>query len=106
MSTSLDTLDTLILEFRQALETKDLDVLARINERVRPCVEGTIAGMRAGEISEDAMSERLTTLQTLTAQASSGAGEARAAAEAGLKDVSRNRSAARQYADIGARGPR
>jgi hypothetical protein len=105
MSAPLDTLDTLISDFRQALAADDPDALIGINGQVRHCVEEATAEMRAGRVAEEALRDKLVMLQKLTAQATRGAEEARAAAEAGLKDVSRNRSAARQYANIGGRGP-
>lgn len=104
MPSALESLDSLLDEFRHAVSTDDLEVLGRLNEAIQPTVQAAVDDMRTGNASASALEERLLDLQSLTEQASRGAREARDEAAKGLREVNQNRSAVNAYANIRSRG--
>lgn len=106
MSAALESLDTLIDDFRHALSLDDLETVDRVNASVEPVVEAAVAAARAGEVDRGALQERLETLQQLTAQATQGAEHIRNEAARELRGANQNRNAAQAYANVRGRGGR
>lgn len=106
MSAALESLDTLIDEFRHALSLSDLDAQDRVTASVRPVVQAAVAAVQAGEVDRRVLEERLQDLQQLTTQAARGAELARNEAAQGLRESSQNRNAAQAYASVRGRGGR
>lgn len=106
MTLPLEQLDTLIDDLRQALTTSNWDEVSRLNTLIKPTIAPVMAQLEAGELQPDLVRERLADLQTFCNEAEAGAKEARAEAEQALKEVNRNRTAARSYADVSDRRPK
>lgn len=106
MTQPLEQLDTLIDDLRQALATSNWDEVNRLNALVQPAIAPVMAQMEAGELQPDLVRERLADLQAFCDEAEACAKEARAEAEKALKDINRNRAAARSYADVSDRRPK
>ncbi|AXS82434.1 SOS cell division inhibitor [Marinobacter sp. Arc7-DN-1] len=96
----LEHLDRLMADLGRALADRDWDALAQLNNKVQPAVEPLMAALETGELEPEPVRHRLEQLQQFIDAADESARIARKEAEAGLKGVNRNRSAARAYQNI------
>ncbi len=106
MSSALESLDTLIDEFRHALAQEDWDTLNRVNETVQPAIESAVAEIHSRGDDPEVLRERLADLQKLMADASKNAGESRDQAARELRGMSQNRQAVQAYANVRTGGRR
>lgn len=100
MPLTLEKLDDLNDELRQALVAEDWSRFSELNRLIQPTTERVMASLRAGEISPDVVQERLETLQSLCLEAQGGAERTRDEARSALKDIQRNRQATRAYHNV------
>ncbi|WP_404361807.1 SOS cell division inhibitor [Marinobacter sp.] len=106
MAQALEQLDTLIDDLRREITKEDWEAVTSLNGRVASRVEAAMSELAAGDISAEAVEERLTDLQALCGQAERGARSAREEILATLKGLNQTRSAARSYEDISTRRSR
>lgn len=100
MALSLEQLDTLIDDLRQALTKEDWQTLSELDAKVRPVVAGVMADQEAGDLDQGLVRERLEALLAVCELAQRGAEQARAEAKSALAGMSRNRKATQAYRDI------
>ncbi|MDC0662178.1 SOS cell division inhibitor [Marinobacter sp. SS21] len=100
MPLTLEKLDDLNDELRQALVAENWSGFSDLNSLIQPAVEGVMTSLRAGEVSPEAVQERLETLQSLCLEAQGGAERTREEARAALKDIQRNQQATRAYHNV------
>lgn len=101
----LEALDTLLVHLESSLDEKNWDELSRLNELVKPTIEPVMVALEAGELDPDTVRERLASLQTFCDRANISANNAKAEAEAALKDANQNRSAAKAYQKVSRNPP-
>ncbi|MDX1458255.1 MAG: SOS cell division inhibitor [Marinobacter sp.] len=100
MALTLEQLDTLNDELRQALVAEDWSMFSELNARIKPTVEAVMSSLRAGEVAPEVVQERLETLQSLCTEAQAGAEHTRDETRSALKEVNRNRQATRAYHNV------
>lgn len=106
MSDPITDLDVLIDQLKQALSDADWDRIAELDGTLSDCVAPAMSALERGELSPASVQQRLEQLQAFCDQAQAGADQARTEALKALKEINRNRSAARAYQDVSGRGPR
>jgi len=99
-------LDQLLADLGTALAREDWEELARLNASVKPTVEPLMVALEAGEVEADLVRQRLEELQQFVDAANESAPRARSRAESELRDVTRNRSAARAYQNVSSDRPK
>lgn len=103
MALTLEQLDTLVDDMRQAVLNEDWTALSVLDEQVKPCVEKLMAELAAGELAQSVVEERLQMLQAVCQDARAGADKARSEAREALQSMRQTSSAARAYQDISKR---
>lgn len=102
----LEAVDTLVEYLKTALAEKNWEELSRLNELVRPTIEPVMAALEAGDLKPEPVRERLATLQTFCDRANISANEAKTEAQKALKEVNKNRSAAKAYQNVSSSRPK
>lgn len=103
MTQALEQLDTLIDDLRHAVVTENWEALGRLNDSVRPQLEGVMDELEAGRLSPTLVQERLGSLRLLCDEGEAGAKRAKANILQSLKEVTSSRKAARTYQDVSVR---
>ncbi|WP_339801651.1 SOS cell division inhibitor [uncultured Marinobacter sp.] len=96
----LEQLDTRIAELKEALDTRNWDLIGELNASVPQFIEPVMQALEAGKLSPTAVQKRLETLRIFCDSAEADAREAREEAAKALKDVGKNHKAAKAYARV------
>lgn len=102
----LEQFDQLMGDMARALADQDWDRLSELNGQVRSKVEPLMAALAAKSLDAEQVRTRLEEMQQLVDAASQGANKARQEAQAALKGVNQNRSAAKAYQNISSNRPK
>lgn len=102
----LEQFDQLMGDMGRALADQDWDRLSELNGQVRSKVEPLMAALAAKSLDAEQVRTRLEEMQQLVDAAGQGANKARQEAQAALKGVNQNRSAAKAYQNISSNRPK
>lgn len=94
---ALARLDQLLEHMQHALKDQDWDLIARLNEQVKPAIDSLLDALEKGQLAAEPVRIRLQSVQEFVDAADSAARRAKAAAQLELKEVNRNSSAAKAY---------
>lgn len=106
MQAELTNLDSLIASLEGALAEQDWEGLGQLTERIKPAVEPLMLALEAGRIDATPIHHRLERLHRYVEAADKSAHVAKKEAQAALKEISRNQSAAHAYQNISSSWPK
>ncbi len=96
----LASLDLLIENLERALAEQNWEELGELSEKIKPTVEPLMLALEEGRLDATPVHSRLEQLHCFVDAADKGAHRARTEAQNALKEVTRNRSAARTYQNV------
>lgn len=99
-NSELELLDARIAELKEALDTRNWDLIGELNTDVPRFIEPVMQALEAGKLSPTAVQKRLEKLREFCDSAESEAREAREEAANALRDVGKNHKAAKAYAKV------
>lgn len=105
MDNMLKALDELAGTLEEAVERGDWNTVAALDDSLKTTVEAAMAEARAGDVSAEALRERLDTLQALYAHAREIAVSAREEAAGALRKMGKSNEANSAYLNVSKRRP-
>lgn len=100
MDNMLKALDELAGTLEEAVERGDWDTVAALDDSLKTTVEAAMAEARAGDVSAEALRERLDTLQALYTHAREVAVNARETAASALRKMDKSHQANSAYLKV------